>query len=306
VSSFVYFPDREVRAIPEQLGLSPQWVFFEAQDGVRLSAWYLPKEDSRGVILYFHGNGGNVSHYVQALALFSRLGFGSFILDYRGYGQSEGTPSEKGTYLDAEASWQYLVRTRNIPPDDILVWGRSLGGSIAAWLARRHTPRMLVLESSFTSLRDMAARLYPWAPTRLLLGDMYSTETFLEDVRCPVLVIHSPADELVPYAQGLRLFDRAKQPKRFLRIGGGHNSPDYESLTSAVLDDRRSTADPAPRVTPSPCPRIRLGSRLRFPESPSLRYSGSPLPSCSSVCLQSRGPLCSNPPYRRTFLSRVE
>lgn len=128
VSSFIYFPDREVRPIPEQLAISPRWVFFEAQDGVRLSAWYLPQEEARGTILFFHGNGGNVSHYAQALAMFSRLGFGGFILDYRGYGQSEGTPSERGTYLDAEASWQYLVRALNIPPDDIVVWGRSLGG----------------------------------------------------------------------------------------------------------------------------------------------------------------------------------
>ncbi|HSB68356.1 MAG TPA: alpha/beta fold hydrolase, partial [Candidatus Methylomirabilis sp.] len=175
VSSFLYFPDKEIRAIPEQLGLTPRWEFFEARDGVRLSAWYVPKTDARGVVLFLHGNGGNVSHYLQALAMFSRLGFGSFILDYRGYGRSEGTPSEQGTYLDAEAAWRYLVRTLHIPPDSIVVFGRSLGGSIAAWLAREHTPRMLVLESAFTSLRDVAADLYPWAPTRLLTGDMYDT-----------------------------------------------------------------------------------------------------------------------------------
>jgi pimeloyl-ACP methyl ester carboxylesterase len=238
VSSLLYFPDRDAQTIPEQPGFSPRWVFFEAQDGVRLSAWYVPKEDARGVILFLHGNGGNVSHYVQSLTTFSRLGFSSFILDYRGYGRSEGTPSEQGTYLDTEASWQYLVRSLNIPPDGIVVWGRSLGGSIAAWLARKHTPRMLVLESSFTSLRDVAADLYPWAPTTLLLGDMYSTDTFLREVRCPVLVIHSPDDEIVPYTHGLRLFERAKQPKHFVRIRGHHNTPNYESLTPDVLDER--------------------------------------------------------------------
>ncbi len=239
VSSLLYFPDKEIRAIPEQLGLSSEWAFFEAQDGVRLSAWYVPKQNARGVILFFHGNGGNVSHYLQSLALFSRLGFSSFILDYRGYGKSEGTPSEQGTYLDAEAAWQHLVRTMGIAPDKIVVWGRSLGGSIAAWLARKNTPRMLVLESSFTALGDVAADLYPWAPTKLLVGDMYSTERFLQEVRCPVLVIHSPDDDIVPYTHGRRLFERAKPPKRFLEIRGRHNSGQYESLTSEVLDERR-------------------------------------------------------------------
>ena len=238
VSSLIYFPERDIRAIPERLGLSPQWVFFEARDGVQLSAWYVPMQDARGTILFFHGNGGNVSHYVQSLGLFARLGFSSFILDYRGYGRSAGTPSERGTYLDAEASWQYLVRTLGIPADRIIVYGRSLGGAIAAWLARRHTPRLLVLESAFTSLGNVAAELYPWAPTKLLLGDRYDTETFLQEVECPVLVIHSPDDEIVPYTEGLRLFARAKPPKHFLAIQGRHNSPDYASLTGAVLDER--------------------------------------------------------------------
>jgi len=230
VASFIYFPEAEIQAVPEQLGISPQWVFFETQDRVRLTAWYVPREDARGVVLFFHGNGGNVSHYVHSLAVLNRLGFSSLIVDYRGYGRSEGAPSEKGTYLDAEASWQYVVRTLNIPPERIVIFGRSLGGSIAAWLARKHTPRLLILESSFTSMRDVAAELYPWMPTTLLLGKMYSTETFLQDVRCPVLVIHSPDDEIVPYAHGLRLFDRANPPKRFLEIRGRHNTGFYESL----------------------------------------------------------------------------
>jgi fermentation-respiration switch protein FrsA (DUF1100 family) len=230
VASFIYFPEAEIRAVPEQLGISPQWVFFETQDRVRLSAWYVPKEDARAVVLFFHGNGGNVSHYAHSLAVLHRLGLSSFSVDYRGYGRSEGTPSEKGTYLDAEASWQYLVRTLNVPAERIVVFGRSLGGSIAAWLARRHTPRLLVLESAFTSMRGVAAELYPWAPTTLLVGDMYDTEKFVEEARCPVLVIHSPDDEFVPYAHGLRLFERAHDPKRFLRIRGRHNTGFFESL----------------------------------------------------------------------------
>lgn len=230
VASFIYFPEAEFHPIPEQLGISPQWVFFDAQDRVRLSAWYVPKEDARGLVLFFHGNGGNVSHYAHSLAIFGRLGFSSFTVDYRGYGRSEGTPSEQGTYRDADAAWQYVIRTLNIPSERIVIFGRSLGGSIAAWLARRHAPRMLVLESTFTSMRDVAEELYPWIPTTLLLGDMYSTETFLQDVRCPVLVIHSPDDEIIPYTHGVRLFERANRPKRFLQIRGRHNTGFHESF----------------------------------------------------------------------------
>jgi pimeloyl-ACP methyl ester carboxylesterase len=237
VSSLVYFPDPVVRPIPEQVGLSPEWAFFQAEDGVRLSAWYLPRADARGTVLFLHGNGGNVSHYVPSLALFNRLGYSSLILDYRGYGRSEGAPSEQGTYRDARAAWQHLVQTRRIPPDAIVVWGRSLGGAIAAWLARERNPRLLVLESAFTALRDVAEHLYPWAPTRLL-GDRYPTEAFLREVRAPVLVIHSPDDELAPYAHGVRLLERASPPKRFLRIRGRHNTPQYDGLTPELLDPR--------------------------------------------------------------------
>ena len=232
VASFIYFPEVEFRPIPEQLGISPQWVFFDAQDGVRLSAWYVPTPNARGVILFFHGNGGNVSHYAYALAIFRKLGFSGFSVDYRGYGKSGGTPSELGTYLDAEAAWRHLVDAMHVPPDRTVVLGRSLGGSIAAWLAQKHTPRLLVLESAFTSMKAVAAELYPWAPATLLVGDMYDTEKRVRDVKCPVLVIHSPDDEIVPYAHGLRLFALAHDPKRFLRIRGRHNTGFFESLQS--------------------------------------------------------------------------
>ncbi|MFB3817169.1 MAG: alpha/beta hydrolase [Candidatus Methylomirabilales bacterium] len=238
VSSLIYFPDPVVRPIPDPVGLSPEWAFFQAEDGVRLSAWYLSSPGARGTILFLHGNGGNVSHYVPSLALFHRLGFNGFILDYRGYGRSEGTPSEQGTYRDARAAWRHLVEARGIPPDAIVIWGRSLGGAIAAGLARGRAPRLLVLESAFTSLQDVAADLYPWAPTRLLLGSRYPTEAFLREVRAPVLVMHSPDDELAPYAHGLRLFERASPPKRFLPIRGRHNTPQYDGLTPEVLDPR--------------------------------------------------------------------
>ncbi len=238
LSSFIYYPDEKITELPPELGLSPQWVFFTAADGVRLSAWYVPRENPRGLILFFHGNGGNVSDYADSLALFRDLGYASLIVDYHGYGRSEGLPSEKATYLDAEAAWQYAVKTMHVAPRDIVVWGFSLGGPIAAWLARTHDPGMLVLESSFTRLSDAVAHLYPWAPSRLLIGDRYSTETYLDQVQCPVLVIHSPEDEVIPYALGRHLFERANPPKRFVQIQGRHDTGDFRRLTPEVLDYR--------------------------------------------------------------------
>src|SRR5512138_2287078 len=128
LSSFIYFPDREIRPIPARLELRPEWAFFTAADGARVSAWHVPREGARGLVLFFHGNGGNVSHYTEALARFHALGYASLIVDYHGYGKSEGTPSESATYLDAEAAWTYLTAALKIPPGDVIVWGRSLGG----------------------------------------------------------------------------------------------------------------------------------------------------------------------------------
>lgn len=239
VSSLIYYPDREMRPLPVAAGLAPRWLSLKAADGVLLSAWYLPpKEEDGGVVLFLHGNGGNVSHYADALARFDRLGLGSLALDYRGYGRSGGRPSEAGLYRDAEAAWEHLVQELGIAPARIVIYGRSLGGAVAAWLARGRAARLLVLESTFTSLRAVAGRLYPWAPTGLLLGRMYETERFVMEAGCPVLVIHSPEDELVPYAQGRRLFELARPPKRLLEIGGGHNSARYQGLSAGLLDPR--------------------------------------------------------------------
>ena len=166
-SRLVYYPQRGIIATPGQIGLSYDAVTFEAADGVRLSGWFVPAEAPRGVILFCHGNAGNISHRLESIRVFHRLGLSTFIFDYRGYGQSEGRPTEQGTYLDAEAAWRYLVQERRVAPTEIIVFGRSLGGAIAAWLAQDHTPRALIVESTFTSVRDMASHLYPFLPAEM-------------------------------------------------------------------------------------------------------------------------------------------
>jgi len=222
-SHYVYYPERALSAEPSRIGLQFETVYFETEDGVKLSGWLIPSESARGVILFCHGNAGNISHRLESIEIFHRLGLEVFIFDYRGYGQSEGKPTEDGTYKDAEAAWQYLIEERQVNPNEVIVFGRSLGGGVASWLAQSHAPGALILESTFVSLPDIAATVYPYLPVRLLLRFEYNTAEYLGRVDCPVLIVHSRDDEIMPFSHGWRLFQIAKEPKRFLEITGTHN-----------------------------------------------------------------------------------
>lgn len=222
-SRLIYFPVREIVVTPNQIGLSYEEVSFKTQEKVKLSGWYIPASPSRGVILFCHGNAGNISHCIESIEIFHSLGFSTFIFDYRGYGLSNGRPSEQGTYRDTKAAMDYLVREKELTPSEIIIFGRSLGGAVAVWLASRHTPKALILESTFTSVPDMAAALYSFLPARLLCRYDYNALAAIRDVSCPVLIVHSPEDEIVPFSQGRQLFDAANQPKVFLEVSGGHN-----------------------------------------------------------------------------------
>ncbi|MEO1249772.1 MAG: alpha/beta hydrolase, partial [Pseudomonadota bacterium] len=193
------------------------------EDGVTLDAWFVPAPDARGTLLFFHGNAGNISHRLESVRIFHELGLSTLIFDYRGYGQSEGTPSEQGTYTDALAAWRHLTEERAIPPSKIILFGRSMGAAVAAYLADQHTPAGLILESGFTSVPDMAAQIYPWLPVRLLARIGYPTAEYVSGVESPILIAHSPGDEIVPYTHGLALFEQANEPKSFLEMTGGHN-----------------------------------------------------------------------------------
>ena len=222
-ANYVYYPERILIADPSKIGLDYENVQFETVDGVSLSGWFIPSDNSRGVILFCHGNAGNISHRLESIQIFHRLELDVFIFDYRGYGQSEGKPTEHGTYEDAEAAWRYLVEERQTSPSQVVVFGRSLGATIAAWLVQNHTPKALILESAFTSLPDIAATLYPYLPVRWLLRFEYNTAKYLGEVDCPVLIIHSREDEIMPFSHGRQLFEIAGEPKRFLEISGTHN-----------------------------------------------------------------------------------
>ena len=222
-SRLVYFPHRDIESTPSHAGMAYEMVSLQTSDGVTLSGWHIPSEDSDEILLFCHGNAGNISHRLESIGIFHRLGLSVFVFDYRGYGQSQGRPDEEGTYLDAAAAWDYLVEKRRIDPGHIIIFGRSLGGAVAAWLAKERSPRGLILESSFTSIPDMGAETYPFLPVRLLSRFGYDTREYVGKVLCPVLIIHSRDDDLVSFHHGRELFEAANEPKEFLEIEGSHN-----------------------------------------------------------------------------------
>ena len=221
----LYFPDEgdQTAATPSDVGLTYQQVELRTTDDLRLSAWYLPAEDEQGVLLFCHGNAGNISHRLDSLLLFHHLQMSVLIFDYRGYGQSEGQPSEQGTYTDALAAWEYLLTKKSKQPAEIVIFGRSLGAAIAAELATRVRPGALILESAFTSVPDLASEIYPFLPARLLSRFSYDTRTRLDSLASPLLIIHSNDDEIIPYSHAQRLYAAAHEPKHLLNISGGHN-----------------------------------------------------------------------------------
>jgi uncharacterized protein len=224
-SRLIYFPEigREIVTTPDQIGLAYESIEITTTDHQTLHSWFVLAAEAKGTVLFFHGNAGNISHRLDYLSMFNRLGYNTLIFDYRGYGQSSGKPSESGTYLDAAAAWRYLTEVKEIVPSSVILFGESLGGAVAAWLAAREKPAMLVLASVFTSVPDLATQIYPFLPVRQIARFEYNTLENLRSVSCPVFVAHSPQDEIVPFTHGQDLFQIASEPKQFLTLQGGHN-----------------------------------------------------------------------------------
>ena len=222
---FIFFPEKELAETPAQWGLSFEDVRFTASDGVKLHGWYVPGS-GEVTWLWFHGNAGNISHRLEDLMLLHRnLDVNVFLFDYRGYGLSEGQVSEEGTYRDAAGALDYLLSRQDVDPQKIVYFGRSLGAAVAVWLASEHEPYGLVLESPFTSVKDMAQKAYPRLPLYLLVRTKYDSLSKIGGLSCPILILHGDEDEIVPIGQGRKLYDAATEPKSFYEIqGAAHNN----------------------------------------------------------------------------------
>lgn len=243
-SRMVYIPSRQIVGTPQNLGLAYTPVQITTKDGVKITGWYIPHSASAKTILFCHGNGGNISYRQNYISVLHQLGFNLFLFDYRGYGESEGEPSEIGTYYDSEAAWQYLTREQGIPPQEIIIYGESLGGGIASYLAEQQSRAQvavggLVLASTFTSIPDRASELFPYLPVRLLAKYRYPTLDRLPHITAPILVIHSPQDEIIPFHHGQKLYVHANPPKMFLELTGDHNTGFIQSLPVYMAGLRR-------------------------------------------------------------------
>lgn len=239
----IYFPSRKLEAVPSDLGLRYDSVEFTAADGVRLYAWYVPRENAIATFLFCHGNAGNISHRLVTIQTLHVLGFNVLVFDYRGYGRSQGKPDEKGLYLDAQAAWNHLTQSRGLPPERIVLSGESLGGAVAIDLATHVKPLALVVESTFTSLADVGSMHYPLLPVRWVIGDEYRSLDKIGLVKCPLLILHGSDDELVPIDMARRLFAAACEPKQFIETPGGHNeaglayAPEYGNAVRAFVEE---------------------------------------------------------------------
>ncbi len=218
----LYFPLRGIDATPREIGLDYEEIFVMTQDGVRIAGWFVPAESPRATLLLSHGNGGNISHRLDKIRMLHSLRLNVLVYDYRGYGMSRGKPSEDGLYLDADAVYSYLVDEKKIPPRSIVGYGESLGGAVTIDLAAKQEMGGIIIEGSFSSVRDMAKRIFPFVP-----GFVYKT-TFnsfekIKNMKLPKLHFHSMSDEVVPFEIGRKLFDNAPEPKEFVKLQGGHN-----------------------------------------------------------------------------------
>lgn len=246
-SRLIYFPSRGYEYTPADVGLVYEDLALIADDGVKIAAWYIAGSGARGSLIFCHGNAGNMADRMVDITTLHHMGFNVLMFDYRGYGSSEGSPTETGTYLDAETAWNYLTVTRGEQPNRITIFGRSLGGAVAVELATRHQPAALVVESSFTSIVDVGRLHYPLLPINMLVTYRYESIDKVATILCPKLFIHAKDDTLIPISIGRKLYDAAAHPKRFIETPGGHNSGGYAYSNSfkrqfeAFIDDALRT-----------------------------------------------------------------
>jgi uncharacterized protein len=248
--AFIFYPTTVIERTPADAGLDFSDVYFHTRDGVRLNGWFVPHAEARSTLIWFHGNAGNISHRVDNLKrLHDHAKLNIFLFDYRGYGRSQGRAFEDGTYLDGEAALAYVRDHLAIETGTMVLFGRSLGAAVAVETATRFDIQALILESPFTSIREMARAAFPLLPLGALLQTRYDILEKIPRINAPLLVLHGDRDEIVPFAQGKAVFDAAPQPKTFYRIAGAGHNDTYliggEAYFRELKNFIESTAPPA-------------------------------------------------------------
>ncbi len=230
----IYFPVRKIDLTPSEIGLEFEDVYFFSLDGTKLNGWYTPAKESRATLLFCHGNAGNISHRIEAIDMFCRIGLDVFIFDYRGYGRSQGSPTEKGLNADAHAAYTYLIDQRKLNEGSVVVYGKSLGANVAVELCSRVRPAALISESAFTSALEMGKKLFPFLPIKWFITIKYDALSKIKDITIPKLIIHSEDDEIIPFHHGRKLYEAAPEPKEFYPMRGGHNEAIFQAKEDFV------------------------------------------------------------------------
>lgn len=223
----LYHPEKEIPQAPKNLGLTYEDVDFKTDDGNLLHGWFVPSKEAKATVLYCHGNAGNIYHRLHKVKFFHEMGVNFFIFDYRGYGKSTGKPSEKGLYKDAQTAYDYIVSRSDVDKNKIVVYGKSLGGPVAADLCVHRQASALILEGSFASVALRAQQLYPFLPMKFLITQKYDTIAKVKNLHIPKLIVHGRQDEVISFRHGETLFKVAAEPKQFLAFEGGHNDDVY-------------------------------------------------------------------------------
>ncbi len=230
----IFHPDKNVYLTPDYRGLKYDDVTFRTEDGLKLNGWFIPGKtkfqtaDNLFTLLWFHGNAGNISHRLESIKmLYDRVPINIFIFDYRQYGKSEGKISEEGTYIDAKAAFEYLHSRKDINHKKIIFFGCSLGSAVAVDLSLKERCCGLILETPFTSIKELAKSIYPFLPLGYFIQTRYDSITKIKDVKVPLLIIHGDKDELVPIEHGRKLYENANEPKEFYTIPGATHNDTY-------------------------------------------------------------------------------
>jgi pimeloyl-ACP methyl ester carboxylesterase len=254
-SRMIYYPTRPLEALPSGRGWAYEDVELRTSDGVRIHGWFVPAPERAGpTLLLLHGNAGNISHRFEKLAILRDIGVDVLIIDYRGYGKSEGKPSERGLYRDAEAAYDYLTRQRGLDPDRVWLYGESLGSAVAVELAARRKVGGVILEAAFTSIGDVGQAMCPFLPMRWVLGQRFHSLGRIAKIQAPILLLHSRDDEYFPLSHAERLARAAGGRARLVTLQGGHNDAFLVSeptFRSALRDVRAAGAADTATAQPS-------------------------------------------------------
>lgn len=233
----LYLPDKNPLPPAEIFGIDTlEQIFLNTKDGLRLKAYYMPAQgQDNGTIVLFHGNAGSIAHRMTKAAIYHLFGTGVLLVEYRGYGGNDGTPTEKGLYADGRAAMEFLTKQKNLPPEKIILYGESLGSGVAVQMATEYDAAGLVLETPFSSAAAVASSVYPFMPVRLLLKDRYDNIAKIKQIKkMPVLVVHGTRDGVVPFTEGKKLFEAAAEPKKFVAIEGGNHNNLYDYPLTAT------------------------------------------------------------------------